>query len=115
MPRLAPTPCTHPGCGNYAIDRTGRCDDHPRAARIKRGYADGKTTDRGYGYGWRKLRAAVLTRDKGLCQVCADNGRTTAATQVDHVTPKSRGGSDDMGNLQAICVACHRNKTARES
>jgi 5-methylcytosine-specific restriction endonuclease McrA len=34
---------------------------------------------------------------------------------VDHVTPKAKGGTDDMGNLAAICRDCHATKTAMEA
>jgi 5-methylcytosine-specific restriction protein A len=42
-------------------------------------------------------------------------GRTTSATEVDHITPKAKGGTDDDDNLQAICADHHREKTAREA
>lgn len=66
--------------------------------------------ERGYGHSWVKLRDAILKRDV-LCQPCIKAGRTTAATQVDHIKPKARGGTDDPANLQAICSDCHRAKT----
>ena len=36
------------------------------------------------------------------------------ATEVDHVLPKAKGGTDDLKNLQSICSACHRAKTLRD-
>jgi 5-methylcytosine-specific restriction protein A len=50
-----------------------------------------------------------------LCQPCLRDGRTSVGTQVDHIVPKSQGGSDDDGNLQCICSECHRVKSSRES
>ena len=38
----------------------------------------------------------------------------TAAKEVDHILAKANGGTDDPNNLQSICVACHREKTAKE-
>ncbi|MEP2103079.1 MAG: HNH endonuclease [Parasphingorhabdus sp.] len=70
--------------------------------------------ERGYGWAWRKLRAFILRRDKGLCQPCLRNGVTTLAREVDHIIPKEWGGSDDEGNLQSICIDCHKAKTAEE-
>lgn len=70
---------------------------------------------RGYGNAWDKLRIRILTRDKYLCQACIRQGRSTVASQVDHIKPKSQGGTDDPGNLAAICHPCHKVKTARES
>lgn len=67
--------------------------------------------ERGYGHAWDKLRARILQRDKHLCQACKRKGLVTAATQVDHVKPKAKGGTDDEGNLQSICTPCHDVKT----
>jgi len=41
-------------------------------------------------------------------------GRYTPAREVDHITPKEQGGTDELGNLQSICKACHADKTAQE-
>lgn len=72
------------------------------------------STARGYGYAWQKARERVLARDYGLCQPCVRENRATVATEVDHIVPKSQGGTDDDSNLQAICSACHKAKTARD-
>ena len=70
---------------------------------------------RGYGSAWERIRASVLRRDSHLCQPCLAKGRPTPATQVDHITPKAKGGTDDRDNLQAICDECHDAKTAADS
>lgn len=75
----------------------------------------GSRHQRGYGAEWDRTRKRILDRDEGLCQPCLRAGRASAGTQVDHIVPKSQGGSDDDGNLQTICPECHRAKTARES
>jgi len=36
-------------------------------------------------------------------------------TEVDHVIPLAKGGTDDFGNLVAICTRHHRIKTAAEA
>ena len=69
---------------------------------------------RGYGSAWVKLRARILARDGHLCRACMVNGRVTVATQVDHVLPKSKGGTDDEANLQSLCGPCHKAKTAQD-
>lgn len=64
------------------------------------------------------IRAAVLARDKGICQECKRSGainRDSIATIVDHITPLSQGGTDDMINLECQCTAHARAKTAREA
>lgn len=67
--------------------------------------------ERGYGKAWDKLRARILARDRQLCQPCRAAGRVTVAKQVDHKTPKAKGGTDEPQNLQAICKPCHDEKT----
>lgn len=51
----------------------------------------------------------ILARDP-VCTVC----RRVVATQVDHITPKALGGTDDATNLRGICDPCHRLKSSRE-
>ena len=72
----------------------------------------GTASERGYGARWRKLRDFILRRDCGLCLVCTSKGRLTLANEVDHITPKAKGGTDDPENLRSICQSCHRDKSA---
>jgi 5-methylcytosine-specific restriction enzyme A len=71
--------------------------------------------ERGYGTAWNKIRNAVMQRDQHLCQPCLMMGRPTPAREVDHIIPKSQGGTDDMDNLQCICTECHKDKTQQEA
>lgn len=56
----------------------------------------------------------ILARDSGLCCEHRKQGVAVVARHVDHIISKSQGGTDDDDNLQSLCVACHRAKTARE-
>lgn len=114
MPVAAPKPCSQAGCGVLVRDGTNRCPKHPKV----NSFADqrrGNRHERGYGSAWDKLRALVLARDCGLCQVCSAAGRVSLANAVDHIKPKAEGGTDDESNLQAICKPCHLIKTADEA
>lgn len=114
MPRKPARPCRQAGCPNLTEHRSGWCDDH-RADHMwqrRKGAAE-KTTARGYGYRWRKLRDAVLAA-RPLCKMCDDRGRVTLATEVDHIVPKAKGGTDAWDNLQPLCSDCHREKTNKE-
>jgi hypothetical protein len=51
---------------------------------------------------WRSLRQKVLKRDSQICQYCGG-----PASAVDHVIPRSKGGSDDLENLRASCKRCN--------
>jgi hypothetical protein len=71
--------------------------------------------ERGYGPEWDRLRETILQRDEYLCVACRKTGVLTAARTVDHILPKSEGGSDDPANLQSLCKPCHEAKTAAEN
>jgi len=64
---------------------------------------------------WRLVpvsRRGVLRRDGQRCVYC-----NAAATTIDHVHPRSRGGTDTWENLVACCLNCNNlksNKTPAE-
>ena len=57
---------------------------------------------------WRKLREIVIRRDQGTCQLCGQEGK-----HVDHIIPRTLGGSDELLNLQLLCVQCNLQKGGR--
>lgn len=61
-----------------------------------------------------RIRERALRRDGWLCVCCAGLGRTTVATEVDHILPLFKGGTDDLENLQSLCGECHARKTAED-
>jgi 5-methylcytosine-specific restriction endonuclease McrA len=58
---------------------------------------------------WHRLRRRVL-RSASRCAQCGGVG----PFDVDHVVPRSRGGTDVPSNLRALCRPCHASKTAAE-
>jgi len=62
---------------------------------------------------WRKLRAAVVERDRGVCQDCGKElGHLPKwYTEVHHIVPRMHGGGDHPMNLKTLCVECHRKYT----
>lgn len=116
MPRRAPTPCRYPGCA-AVLQVPGYCAPHQ--ARVHRDYGRARRGfDKEIGFyqsmRWRAVRAQVL-RETPLCVACALKDCVTAAIVVDHVIPIKRGGDRyARANLQALCIACHNAKTARE-
>lgn len=71
------------------------------------------TADRIRGRALQAIRDRVL-RDQPLCVQCQAQGRTTQATQVDHIVARVNGGTDskyDDSNRQALCDSCHAAKT----
>ena len=51
----------------------------------------------------------MLLRDGYQCQACGAVVHGKAA-HVDHIVPKSKGGSDLASNLQVLCLSCHSRK-----
>ena len=64
---------------------------------------------------WTRLRAHKIARDP-LCEVCLAEGRTEAATEVDHIVPidVDWGRRLDITNLQSLSRSCHARKTAAD-
>lgn len=58
---------------------------------------------------WRRVRAAVLKRDKYLCRRCSRYGRLREATTVHHIVHLNEDFSKafDMSNLISLCAECH--------
>ena len=55
----------------------------------------------------RKItRRAVFARDDWTCQYCGSRSNLT----VDHVVPRSKGGSSNWENIVASCAPCNRRK-----
>jgi 5-methylcytosine-specific restriction protein A len=71
------------------------------------------STARGYDYRWQQARERFLMRHP-LCVMCEAQGRVTAASEVDHITPH-RGDETlfwDQLNWQPLCKSHHSSKTA---
>lgn len=105
--------CKHAGCGAL-IDTPGTCDKHKKDRTGWYQTSTKTASERGYDASWRRVRKLVLARDCGLCQTCKRAGVLTVTNIVDHVKPKSQGGTNDPSNLEAICHGHHVIKTASE-
>lgn len=107
-----PHPCAHPGCPN--VVREGRyCPEHAGQEQRRYDAERGTAAERGYDARWRRLRMMFL-RANPICVECWRHGRVTPATEVHHIVPRSKGGTDDWDNLEALCKECHSRKTAAE-
>jgi 5-methylcytosine-specific restriction endonuclease McrA len=54
----------------------------------------------------KPTRSAIYARDGHKCQYCGATRKLT----IDHVIPKSKGGSDDWDNLVVACSSCNTKK-----
>lgn len=60
-------------------------------------------------------RRERMLSERPLCVTCERAGRVAAATELDHVVPLWKGGSEHDSNMQGLCHACHAEKTAKEA
>jgi len=52
------------------------------------------------------LMLALIERDGYQCKSCGSQDDLS----IDHITPLSKGGSDDLDNLQLLCRSCNSSK-----
>lgn len=64
---------------------------------------------------WKRVRAYVIARDRGLCQECKRQGRLTEGQEVDHIQKAEEYAElfYKVENLQLLCKSCHSKKTIR--
>lgn len=59
------------------------------------------------------IRYQVLTRDR-RCVLCGEDG-SEHRLEVDHIVPRSKGGTNDLENLQTLCRRCNGGKSNTDS
>lgn len=63
------------------------------------------------------LRRKIYDRDNGMCYLCGMEIKFFSQATVDHVIPKSKGGTNDKSNLKITHSSCNNfkgNKTLDE-
>ncbi len=66
-------------------------------------------TDLGKLPNYRTHRHRLYGEQEGICIGC-DTHFPFRVMDVDHILPKSRGGTDHLDNLQLLCSGCNRSK-----
>ena len=69
-------------------------------------------TDLGHLPSYRTHRHRLYGEQEGVCAAC-DTHFPFRVMEVDHILPKSRGGTDHPDNLQLLCSGCNRSKGNR--
>jgi len=59
------------------------------------------------------IRYRVLKAANGKCVLCGVSA-ADARLHVDHIIPRSQGGSNDIENLQCLCEACNLGKSNKD-
>ena len=57
----------------------------------------------------RHVKNALFRAQKGRCAYCGGTHRIRYL-EIDHKYPFSRGGSDEVDNLQLLCIPCNMRK-----
>jgi 5-methylcytosine-specific restriction endonuclease McrA len=81
----------------------------------------GRTVNRSSKWITPEKRAAIYLRDGFACVYCGGTPRAVRAPyenanalapglQIDHVRPRSQGGTNGAHNLATVCDACNRSK-----
>lgn len=113
--------CNRVGCTELTRERW--CPAHTKAAQVEQDERRGSRHERGYDVTWVRFRAVYLKKPGNqLCRECLKQGRTTVATDADHIRRWQSGATAaeqhrlkyDETNLQPLCHPHHSAKTARE-
>jgi len=71
-----------------------------------------KRTDLGELPNYRSHRHRLYGEQEGVCLGC-DTHFPFKVMEVDHILPKSRGGTDHFENLQLLCTHCNKSKGSK--
>ena len=112
MPRKPKRPCSYQNCAALTDDRY--CSEHEKIMnRQYEKYQRDSATRKRYGRTWKRIRDKYIAVHP-ICEECKKSGRLTAAAEVHHINPLSKGGTHSESNLMSLCASCHSTITARE-
>lgn len=61
---------------------------------------------------WKTQVEAVFNRDGYVCHYCGDEN---GPHEVDHLIPRSKGGTNALSNLVVACRSCNRSKKDKDA
>ena len=61
------------------------------------------------------IRWQVFKRDNWKCCACGRGSQQDVILHVDHIVPRSKGGTDTLDNYQTLCSECNAGKSNRDS
>ena len=98
-------------CEEITINGT-RCHDCETMNEAVRRAKRGKTSER-YSKEYQAIRKTLLEHARAEGMICVlqfEGICTERLTSADHIVPISRGGGDDIDNLQPTCSPCNTAK-----
>ena len=120
LPKTKPVRKTHVFHHRYCLDcgmectPSHRCDTckTERARQLDRNRSSVKRANRrGYNTGLKPLKQ----KDRNIVmntKACAGCGCKDMKLTIDHVVPIVQGGTNDLSNLQMLCLSCNSSKGA---
>jgi hypothetical protein len=60
------------------------------------------------------VRYRLLKKANGRCSLCGATKKETVL-HVDHIVPRSKGGTNDESNLQVLCLKCNLGKSNKDA
>lgn len=112
MPTKPKRPCSHPGCPKLTDGRY--CQEHQLLENKRyEKYDRDPAVKKRYGRAWKRIRDRYIAQHP-LCEQCLKQNKVTAAEEVHHILPLSRGGTHCEDNLMSLCTPCHSKITATE-
>lgn len=112
--RRSHCPAGHPYTGdNLRLDQDGHniCVTCMRAA-VRKNHAGESISPTRRRPLPKAVREAVATAANGACATCAGS---LIEYEIDHILAVHLGGGDELSNLRALCIACHLDKSRRET
>ena len=111
MPYKPKRPCAYPGCGRLAENSEQYCAEHQKIMDKRYNqYERDPASNKRYGRSWKRIRDRYI-KAHPLCEECQKQGKLTPAEEVHHILPLSRGGTNAVNNLMALCKPCHAHIT----
>ena len=85
----------------------------PKGNEMKSRKPSRKATWKGMNWIRQEKRLAIYLRDGLACVYCGAAVEDGAQLSLDHLTPDSRGGSNEATNLVTCCSRCNSSRGAR--
>lgn len=98
--------CRHWGCKKLIYLGDGYCDAHRPKPKQSTNAPLRQNAE------YKKAREIILTKYPH-CQKCWMEGKLVKGS-CDHIKPLAQGGTNDVENMQSLCVSCNSSKGNKE-